>query len=474
MSMNIAEQLEENEQYDKAYEEYKKIYIQRPKSIEILERLGHLAIILDKKSEAEEHYRKIIELDATNVVAYEQLMDIYFHIDRYKYYISRGNLHVLQEEFSHAINDFKKAIDKAQIAEEMNAPRFVLANLYEQTGKNHQAIDEYLRILDTQGANIEANAGSNDIIYLKLAQIYLAEDSIASAVEILERARETGFDTANIKENLAQLYLRNNQPDKARELTQDELVKIKSFLDEEKNQQAFEILEKIKDDYKINAQYHSLSAQYYFNIKNWEKSLEEVSEFEKLEKNSPLVYQMRALIFEEKGNDFDAHVNWAKYNLARQDKDVALNEYFSAYQIKDYDIVLVRNIAELLDDMNDKTHAAEFWEKLTNLEPNNRKALEKLAEFRGSIGDHRSEIETLEKLYELDNKNANVVKKLAQSYEKMRNKEKALEFYNKLVSISPMNEDYEQAQVKIKKLESVEMEEDEGLLGKIIGFFNRN
>lgn len=463
MSTNIAEQLEENEQYDKAYEEYKKLHVQQPKNIDILERLGHLAMILDKKSEAEEYYRKVLEIDATSILAYEQLMDIYFHTDRYKYYISRGNLHIIQEELSHAINDFKKAVDKAQTNEEINTSRFVLANLYEQTGKNHQAIDEYIRIIDTGGAN--------EIVYLKLAQIYFTEDSILSAVEILERARENGFDTDNIKENLAQFYLKNNQPEKARELSQNELVKVKSFLEEDKNQQAFEILENTKDKYKTDAQYHLLLAQYYFNVKDWDKSLEEVNEFEKLEKNSPLVYQMKALIFEEKGSDFDAHINWAKYNLARKDKDVALNEYFAAYQIKDYDIVLVRNIAELLDDMNDKAHAAEFWEKLANLEPNNKKALEKLAEFKENIGDYRSQIEILEKLYELDDKNTIAVKKLAQAYEKVKNKEKALEFYNKLISISPMNEDYGKVQEKIKKLESAEMEEDEGLLGKIMGFF---
>lgn len=465
MRLSTAEQLEENEQYDKAYEEYKRIYVQQPKDIDILERLGHLAMILDKKSEAEEYYRKILELDAANELAYEQLMDIYFHTDKYKYYISRGNLHVLKQELGHAINDFKKAIDKAQTNEEINTPRFVLATLYEQTGKNHQAIDEYIRILDSNSVN--------EIVYLKLAQVYLEEDSLASAVEILERARENGFDTDNIKEGLAQLYLKNNQPGKAGELTQNELLKVKSLLEEGKNQRAFEILEKVRDNYKKDAQYHLLLAQYYFNVKDWEKSLEAVNEFEKLEKDSPLTYQMNALIFEEKGNEFDAHINWAKYNLARKDKDVALNEYFSAYQIKDYDAVLVRNIAELLDEMNDKTHAAEFWEKLANLEPDNKKALEKLSEFKENIGDYRSEIDILEKLYELDNKNTIVIKKLAQSYEKIKNKEKALEFYNKLVSLLPVNEDYEQAKEKIKKLESIEMEEDEGLVGKIIGFFSK-
>lgn len=460
MSATTAEQLEENEQYDKAYEEYKKMLENQPKSIDILERLGHLATILDKKADAAQYYTQILEIDGTSVLAYEQLMDIYVHTDRYKYYISRGNLHVVQEELSHAINDFKKALDKAQTAEEASSTRFVLANLYEQLGKNHQAIDEYLRIMDTQGVN--------EIVYLKLAQAYINEDSIASAVEILERARENEVDTPAIKENLAQLYLKNDQPEKARELTQDDLLKIKSLLAQDNNLAAFDILNKIKDDYKKNAQFHSLLAQYYFNIKNWDKSLDSVNEYDKIEKNSPLTYQMKALIFEQKGDDFDSHINWAKYNLARKDKDVALNEYLAAYQIKDSDITLVKNIAELIEDMGDKTHAAEFWEKLVKLDSTNKKALEKLAEFRENIGDSRGAAEILEKIYVLDNKNTIIVKKLASTYEKIKNKDKALEFYNRFISLSPVNADYELAQAKIKKLEATEMEEDEGLLGKLM------
>lgn len=465
MSLNSAEQLEENEQYDKAYEEYKRLYAQSPKNVDYLERLGHVAMILNKKEEAAEYYSKLLELDASNTLAYEQLMDIYMHTDRYKYYVSRGNLHIIQEEFSHAINDFKKALDKAQTADEIGSTRFVLANLYEQTGKNHQAIDEYIRILDSGKVN--------EIIYLKLAQVYLKEDALTSAISILERAVNNGLETEVIKENLAQLYLKNSQTDKAREHSKDDFVKIRSFLDEGENHAAYDILEKIKVDYKENSQYHLLLAQYHFNVKNWEKSLEGVEVFEKLEANSPLIWQMRALIYEEKGDEFDAHINWAKYNLTRGDKDVALNEYFSAYQLNDSDIVLVRNIAELLEDTGDKAHAFEFWEKLVNMDSTNRKALEKLADFRESIGDYRSQVEVLENLYAIDNKNSLVIKKLAQAYEKIKNKEKALEFYNKFISLSPVNDDYEEAKVKITKLENTEMEEDEGLLGKLMGLFKK-
>ena len=465
MSANIAEQLEDNEQFDKAYEEYKKLHAQTPKNIDILERLGHLAVMLDKKDEAKEYYNKILEVDATSISAYEQLMDIYVHTDRYKYYISRGNLHIIQEEIGHGINDFKKALNHAQTDEETSSTRFVLATLYEQTGKSHQAIDEYLRIADS--------GRSNEIIFLKLAKIYFEEGAISSAIEILERARNLEFDTDAVKENLAQLYLRNNQPEKARELTQDELLKVKSLLEEEKNKEAFDILEKNKCKYGKNAQFQSLLAQYYFNIKDWDKSLESVNEFDKIEQNSPLTYQMRALIFEEKGNDFDAHINWAKYNLSRKDKDVALNEYLSAYQIKDDNADLLRSIAELIEDMNDKNHAAEFWEKLVEIEPNNKRALEKLAEFKANIGDYRAQADILEKWYEIDKRNTIVIKNLAKTYEKIKNKEKALAYYNKFLSISPVNEDYEQIKIKIAKLEATDMQEDEGLIGKLMKMFSR-
>ena len=61
MSLQLAEQYEENEQYDKAYEEYKRLHAKNPDDLSLLERLGHTAMVLDKKDEAAEYYSKIIE-----------------------------------------------------------------------------------------------------------------------------------------------------------------------------------------------------------------------------------------------------------------------------------------------------------------------------------------------------------------------------------------------------------------------------
>jgi tetratricopeptide (TPR) repeat protein len=99
--------------------------------------------------------------------------------------------------------------------------------------------------------------------------------------------------------------------------------------------------------------------------------------------------------------------------------------------------------------------------------------LEKVAEFKENIGDYRDEAEILEKLHKIDSKNPIVIKKLATAYEKLKNKDKALEYYNKFISASPVNEDYEQIKSKINKLQNTEMEQDEGLLDKIMGFFNK-
>lgn len=461
MSIATAEEFEENEQYEKAYEEYKRLYEKKPSNIDVLQHLGHVALILKKNEDAVGYFSRILELDATNVMAYEQLMDLYESTDRYKYYVARGNKHVVTEQLTYAISDFKKALAKTQDDQEQAATRFVLADLYMKTGKHNQAIDEYLRILDTNSANEE--------VYLNLANIYVKEDSLSSALSILERAIEHGFDTEKIKEKLAQLYIKNDEASKAYELTSDEFVKVKCMLQDGKNDEAFRILSNLEDKYKREAEYSSLMAQYYFNSKDFDKSLENVAEFEKKQKNSPLVYQMRALIYEEKGEEFDAHINWAKYNIVRGERAVATNEYMMAAQVRDDDAELLRNLGELFDEEGNKYQAAEYWEKLVKLEPENKVALEKMGNFSESIGDFRSELGYLEKLYELSPKSINTIKSLAKCYEKNRDRDKSIEMYKKFISLSPVNDEYQQIKIKIDKLEHTEaIPNDEGLLDKVM------
>ena len=215
--MVSAEQFEENGQYDLAYEEYKKMYANNPKNVHLLERLGHIASILNKKDEAEKFYTELIKQDSKNLMAYEQLMDICSETNRYKYYVCKGELHVIQEQFEHAINDYKKAVDKADNEHDVNAARYILATLYDGVNKENQAIDEYLKLIDS---NFD-----NENIYINLANIYSKTGFIESAIDTLEKARERGY--TKINEELAKLYIKADDPQKAIELTKDELLKIR-------------------------------------------------------------------------------------------------------------------------------------------------------------------------------------------------------------------------------------------------------
>lgn len=394
--MKLAEQLELDEKYEEAYAEYRKDLPHKQNDIELLTKLAHLALILDKKEEARAYYGKILELDPSSILAHEQLIDLYVHEDKFKYYLLRGNLHALQQQMSYAKSDYKKAIDNAKDETEALPARYLHAGLCEGQEKYQEAIDEYLRISDYDE--------QNPIVFLKLAELYEKTEGIIASIEILERGlKERNFK--DFEEILSGYYIRNSQPEKALKLTQNELTKARALMDMDRNDEAFDILNKIKDKYKDQPLIHSLLAQYYFQKGIKEEAFREIDEYAKLEPNSPLIYQMRALIYEAEGDAFNEHINWGKYNILKGDKDVALNEYMTAYQFDNSNTELIETIAIQLENAKDTTKACEFYERLVELEPKNSNVLQKLAIFRDSIGDYRMAFEYIEKLKEIDPRN---------------------------------------------------------------------
>ena len=405
--MNLAEQLEQDEKYEEAYAEYKKQMAQKPADVELLTKLGHLALILEKKEDAKIYYAQILEIDPPNILAHEQLIDIFMHEDRFKYYLLRGNLRALQQQMSHAKSDFKKAIDHAKDPQEALPARYLYAGLCEGQGRLNEAIDEYLRISDYDE--------KNPVVFLKLAELYEKTEGLVAAIQTLERGRrDRGFK--DFEEILAGYYIRNSQPEKAYELAQSELTKARALFDMGRNDAGYEILMGVKDKYSKEKIFHSLLAQYYFQKDMFEEAFKEIDEYEKIDSKSPLIYQMRALIYEKQGDAFNEHINWGKYNVMRGEKDVALNEYLTAYRFNDKDVDLIETIAALLEAEGDKTKASEFYERLADVDPKNRLALEKIAEFRESIGDNYGAIEYMERLKEIDPRN----QFLQDNYEKIK------------------------------------------------------
>lgn len=405
--MKLAEQLEMDEKYEEAYAEYKKELPHKQGDVELLTKLGHIALILNRNDEAKVYYAKIMEIEPANILAHEQLIDLFANEDRFKYYLLRGNLNSLQQHMSHAKSDYRKAIDNAKDQEEALPARFLYAGICEEQNKLQDAIDEYLKIADYDE--------NNKVVYLKLAELYEKTEGIIASIEILERGlKEHGFK--EFEEILAGYYIRNSQPEKALELTQNDLTKARALMDLERNDEGFELLNKVKDKYKGEKLIHSLLAQYYFQKGMIEEAFAEIDNYAKIEPNSPLIYQMRALIYEKEGDSFNEHVNWGKYNTLKGEKEVALNEFMTAYQFNNKNSEIIETIATQLEVLKDRTKACEFYEKLLEIEPKNLNALQKLADFRNSIGDYSVAFEYIERLRDADPRNSFV----AENYEKYK------------------------------------------------------
>lgn len=469
MSLQLAEQFEANEQYEDAYREYKEVYEQNPDDLGLLERLGHLSLILDRPEEAAGYYNEIIKRDVTNPLAYEQLMTIYENTDKYKYYIYRGNKNSIEGKLDFAISDFKKALHAASEETQIVMTRLTLANLYRQAGQTLKAIDEYNVILEYDNLHEE--------IFLQLADLYLQDEAYSSAIDALNRAIKKGFDTDRIHEALATVYLKSGDAKKAIEYTKDDLLKIQCMLEIGEVEEAFSKLKSLPEDLKTSPKYFTLMAQYCYSAKDFEKALMYIDEYNKIQPNSPLTFQMRALVYEEMGDEYNAHVNWGKYNITRKNVDIAINEFLNAIQLKDDDIDLMFTLAGLLTDNGEVNHAAEYYEKIIKRDPKNKEALAKLAQFREGIGDYKMQVAYLEKIVEVDPKDLNALKNLAKAYEKIRANSKAIEVYNKYLVLVKDPVDYKMAKARLDKLDasvSGESEDSEGLLDKIIGFFKKS
>ncbi len=469
MSLQLAEQFEANEQYEDAYREYKKVYDSNPDDLGLLERLGHLSLILERTEEAANYYHEILKRDVTNPLAYEQLMSIYENSDKYKYYIYRGNKNSIEGKLDFAINDFKKALSAATDETQIVMTRLTLANIYRQLGNSMKAIDEFNLILEYDNLHEE--------IFLQLADLYLQDEAYSSAIDTLNRAKQKGFDTEKINEALAAVYLKSGNPKKAIEFTRDELLKIQCMLELGEIEEAYAKLKSLPEELKTSPRYYTLQAQYCYSSKDFEKALSYIDEYNKISPNSPLTYQMRALVYEEQGDEFNAHLNWGKYNITRQNRDIAINEFLNAIQIKDDDIDLLFTLAALLTENGEVNHAAEYYEKIIKLDSKNKEALQKLAAFREGIGDYKMQVAYLEKIVEIDSKDLTALKNLARAYERIKANRQAIDTYNRYLELVKDPVDYKMAKERLDKLDSLgssDAEESEGLLDKIMGFFGKN
>lgn len=457
-----AQFLSDNENYEKSYELLKTAYELDKTNPEILEKIALQAKMLEKMEEAAGYWEALIGVDPNSILAYSELQDIYFHTNKYKYYLTRAKVKILHENVSQSISDYKKAIENTQIEREIIEARLLLAKAYEFMGKTVNAIDEYFKIVEME---------ENLIVYYKLFDLYSLLNDKSSAMNILQKAIEAYPDESNLKELMAGVLFETDQPDEALEYVQSDLTKAKIYLAKEENDKAFRVLNLMED--KTSSNYFALLAEYYYNTKDFDKCLENVTAFKKLEPQSPLTYQMMALVYEEKDDLYNSHFNWGKFYIQKNDFEMAMNEYMQAHNLNPKDAQVIKEIIKLNENTGDSSSLIEFYEKLLVVEPDNQSALKSLGKFYENMHEFKNALDFYLKVEELNRNDTDILKDIAVCYEKLRKSASAKEYYQKYLDKAPLGQDTEDIKLKVSKMSDENVAEDEGLLEKIARLFSK-
>ena len=455
------EQYEENEQYDKAIEELLKLNDIVPNNLEIIKNLAMDYEVLKDTENAIIWWEKYKSIDANDTISYFQLIDLYLEKDKFQYYMNRAHIKIIEKKNAQAVDDFKKAINNSQDEKDTANARFMLAVMYESLQKNTDAIQEYLRLLETD---------ENLNIYTRLIELY-KQESAEDAIGLLETAIEKFTEEKSFKEDIAKLYYQTGDLEKTLKYAQDDLTKAKVYLEQQKNDKAIEILNTVKANKDNAIKYHSLWAEYNYNLNEFDKAFENLNELEKVAPNYPLLYQMRAMIYEAKNDEYMAHLCWAKAYELKGQIDLTIDELLLAYNLNPRDEKAIMSLINVYTHQNDNHSVIEFCEKLYKIDENNSFAIKKLAEFYQSHGENIIALDFYEKLYVLDKSNMNNLKLLAQAYERIKDGENAKKAWVKYLERAPISQETEQIKKRLNSLDNLEADANEGFLEKIISFF---
>lgn len=459
------EKFEENEQYEKAVENLLVLNENIPNNSEIIKNLAMDYQVLQNEDEAIKWWEAYKKLEPNETIGYSQLCDLYIHRDRYNYYMNRAQIKVIEQKLSQAADDYKKAITSAENEDDSSKARFMLAVMYEALKKNTDAIQEYLRLIEH-----EENAN----IYYRLAELYKLE-SAEDAISLLETAIEKFPQENGFKEMAAKLYYQTGDLENALKYAQDDLTRAKIYLEKQENDRAKEILDTVKMTADNAVHLHSLKAEYNYNLENYEEALKNLDDLEKVAPNLPLLFQMRAMVYESMNNDSASRLSWAKCYELKGQTELAIDELLLVLHSDPENEQAIMSIINIYNRLGDNNSVVEFCERLYRLDENNSFALKKLAEFYESHGEYNMAVDFYEKLYVQDKSNMSNLKLLAGAYEKIKDIESAKKAWQKYIERAPIGDETEKIKAKLQSMENTEgsYTSSEGFLDKLLGFFSR-
>ena len=276
-----------------------------------------------------------------------------------------------------------------------------------------------------------------------------------------------------VKECLCKVYLALGDYAKAEEYAVNVLNKIKAMLMQDKNEDAWALLETLTNKDKQDISYKALMAEYYYNTDDSDNALSWIDALEKQNPDSPLASQMRALVYEKTGDEFNEHFNWGKYYIKKNQYDLALDEYLKAYNMQPKNTLIIKELINLYSVLNDNYACAEFCEKLVAIEKDDVATLKRLVKFYEEQGYEDKVIEYLHALAEINTKDYATFLKLAKHAESNKRIDDAIDYYQKYLKFAPSSDEKEEIKRKLDLLSTGEMADSDGFLDKIIGFFTK-
>ncbi len=354
------------DKYDNVYEIYKKQYDANKEDVDVCERYAHACCILQKYDEAIEAYNSVLSQQPENIIALKQLTSIYENTNPMMYRLNRAKLAVLEDDYEAAEKNYKKAFTLAEKDEDVLQIRYQLAKLYRQTGKNEQALDEYLFILSATEENFK--------IFLELAEIYIELNNQPSAVNVLKRALQVYPDNTEAMQLLADTYLDMEEYEKAQEYY-EKLIELNDIVENKVNlakiylhldnlEKTKEILLSAEAQDGNSTEVLTALAGYYTYTSDYEKAKSYCNRIIQKLPGSPLGYRKLAQMYEAQGENHLAHYNYGLYFEMKNETDEAINEYQQALSCKKDDFEVIKKLAKLHEDVQEFDAAADYYHTL--------------------------------------------------------------------------------------------------------------
>lgn len=453
---------------------YKELYAKDPDNRDIIDKLAHLSILMGKIEDAIEYYHILFEKDPDDEVATGQLMELYENTDKFMHYKFKGLIAKRDKRLSHAIGSYKNALN---LNHEDTELRYELAELYLETEEKEKAIEEFLKILDTNSTNL--------LVLKKLAETYIALDNHELALNVFEQIIEINPGDVVALNNLAEIYIEIEDNERAIELLtkaisintkniQSRILLSKAYLAIKDPIMAYTNIQKAKIIEPENVEVLTLLSDYYILEGKYQKALEIAESIKTLIPKSPFCYRKMAEIHEHNGDVYNTHYNYGIYHKLKGEKTLAIDEFAWAHDINPNNQELILELAKLYEEIDEDYIACDYYEKLYKLDNLNFSSLKKMSEIFIKKGDYIRAQDILEEILETNENDFDARLGLGQIAEKQKNLEVALSNYKFYIDNAPLSPKFPELREKINVIqERINDQNDEGIFGKLLKIFSR-